>query len=374
MRVADLTLCDTTLRDGEQAPGVVFPSPVKLALARLLDDAGVGEIEAGTPVCGGDEFEAVRLIASAGLKARVSGWCRAREEDVDAALACGVGAVAIAIPSSEIQLRQKLGQSAAWAGARVAAAVSHAKGKGLYVIAAMEDASRASREALTTLIGAMADAGADRIRVSDTVGVLDPFGTVELVDFARKAGNLPVEFHGHNDFGMATANSLAAARAGASHLSVTVLGLGERAGNAALEEVAFGLALLRGIGTGARLEKLRPLCEAVAEASGRPIPVGKPFAGADLFTHEAGIHADGVLKHPSTYEPYGPELIGATRRIVLGKHSGRGAVRARLAALGFFPEGPELLALTELVRKKAIGGEDFGDVALLRLLRDGKAA
>lgn len=363
-----LRLCDTTLRDGEQAPGVAFAPEVKVHLARLLDRLGVAEIEAGTPACGGAEAEAVRRVAALGLAARVTAWCRMSVADIERAAGCGVGGVAIAVPSSDLHIRSKFGRDRAWVVAGLQKCIGHAKLRGLHVCAAFEDASRADEAFLAHLARHARAAGADRLRLSDTVGLLDPFATAERVGRFLVHTDLPLEFHAHNDFGLATANALAAARAGATHLSVTALGLGERGGNAALEEVALGLERLGGRKTGLVLTRLPDLFAAVAHATGRPIPPGKPVAGANAFVHESGIHVAGILKNPETYEPYPPQLVGATRRLVLGKHSGTAALAHRLAALGIKATRAQLQRLLGVVRaQRANGVPTVGDAELREL-------
>lgn len=327
MRKGEIVLCDTTLRDGEQAPGVSFGVEEKVFIATLLCETGIREIEAGTAAMGGEEFKALKALAGLGLEARLTGWCRTLSEDVDATVEAGLQSAAIALPSSKLHLREKLGWSLKEAEENLQGAICRAKGRGLYVIAALEDASRAEPEALVRFARAAREAGADRLRLSDTLGLLDPLGAFRLVRKIRQAAGLALEFHGHNDFGLATANALAAAKAGAGHLSVTVLGLGERAGNAPLEEVALALLQLSGLDPKIRTKLLPRLFKAVERASGRPIPPGKPIAGSAAFTHESGIHVDGLLKNPQTYQPFPPALVGRRHEIVGGKHSGGAALK-----------------------------------------------
>lgn len=324
---------DTTLRDGEQTAGVVFGKAEKLAIARLLDEVGVDQIEAGTPAMGGEEADAVRMIAAAGLKASIMAWCRATADDIAAAVACGVDAVEISSPVSDLHIRDKLRMSQSAVLVNTITAVAYARKHGLYISVGMEDASRADEEFLLEYIRAVMAAGARRVRYCDTVGILEPLAMADRVERLRRATGAEIEVHAHNDFGMATANTVAAYRAGARYLGVTVNGLGERAGNAALEEVVMFLRRC-GAADGYNPAGLQELCRYVACAAGRKIPAWKPVVGQAIFHHESGIHADGVLKNPSLYEPYDPAEVGLERRIVIGKHSGRAALLHKSRELG----------------------------------------
>jgi homocitrate synthase NifV len=346
-------LVDTTLRDGEQTAGVVFSKDEKLAIARLLDAAGVDQIEAGTPAMGGEEAEAVRMIVQAGLKASVMAWCRATAADVAAAVACGVDAVEISSPVSALHISHKLRSSRTAVLENTLAAVACARRHGVYVSVGMEDASRADEEFLLEYVRQVMAAGARRVRYCDTVGILDPLTMAKRIKrLCRKTG-AEIEVHAHNDFGMATANTIAAYQSGARFLGVTATGLGERAGNAALEEV---LMFLRYSGAGADydLRRLKGLCEFVAVAAGRTIPAWKPVVGQAIFHHESGIHADGVIKHASLYEPYDPAEVGLERRIVIGKHTGKAALLHKSRELGLPLNDASLAALVATVKKRAI--------------------
>jgi isopropylmalate/homocitrate/citramalate synthase len=319
-------LYDSTLRDGEQTPGVCFSPDPKLAIARLLDRLRVPTVEAGFPAVSPKEAEGVRAVARAGLRARVVALARLRREDIDAAAECGVSGVLLFIATSDLHLRRKLRMSREEALAAVSEGVSYARGRGLWVQFTPEDASRTEPGFLCDALRAAEEAGAQRVGLADTVGVLDPASTAALVRSARAAVRLPVAVHLHDDLGLATANTLAALEAGARAAAVTVNGLGERAGNASLEEVAVALEVLYGLDTGLDLSVLSELSSLVARLSGVPVPPTKAVVGANAFAHGSGIHVAAVLEEPSTYEPYPPELVGARRRLVFGKHSGRRAV------------------------------------------------
>ncbi|HMK91448.1 MAG TPA: homocitrate synthase [Thermoleophilia bacterium] len=344
---------DTTLRDGEQTAGVVFSNHEKIRIAKLLDEVGVHQIEVGIPAMLGDEKRVISEIVELGLKTSVLAWNRAVVEDIRHSLECGVDAVAISMSASDIHIEHKLQKSRQWVLDQIRECVAFAKENGVYVSVNAEDASRADLEFLLRFGLAAQEEGADRLRFCDTLGILDPFDTYNVISFLAAQG-LEIEMHTHDDFGMATANALAGIKAGASYVNTTVNGLGERAGNAALEEVVMALKYLGHLDLGLHTSRFRELSEYVAAASARTIPAWKSIVGTNVFAHESGIHADGVIKNPLNYEAFSPEDVGLERQIVVGKHSGSRTIYRKFQEFGIELDTADAEAILKLVRQTSV--------------------
>ena len=344
-------LYDTTLRDGEQTVGVVLSPEDKLEIATALDTVGIDRIEAGFPRVSEDDWKAVELIATAGLHAEVWGFSRAVQADVEALVELGVRSSVIESPISDGKL-QALGVSRETMLERIRSAVSFAAGHGIRVAFFGVDSSRADLEFFRRAYETAVEAGAKEVVVVDTLGIATPEAAAFLVGLTvdRLGAEIPVHWHGHNDFGLAAASAIAAVQAGATWVQGTINGMGERAGNADLAEVALALEALYGIATHLRLDRVREVAALVQERSGYALAPWKPVTGENLFTRESGAVA-AQFHDPPAIEPYASELVGADRRIVLGKKSGLDSIRIKAAELGLDVPLDALPALLAAVKR-----------------------
>ncbi len=374
-----LVVWDETLRDGEQTPGVSFTRAEKVELAKLLDEAGVAVLNCGIPAVSDEELRSVKAIAQEGLaRASVLATGRTLRSDIDACLRTGADEISLFIACSDLHLKHKLRMTRQEALARATTAVEYAVDHGLPVTFVTEDTVRADLGFVVEMYRAAAEVGATRFLFCDTVGVMTPSSVRWFFAELRRRG-VPEGpqwgFHNHNDFGMATANALAAFEAGVPCLNTTVNGIGERAGNTALEEVVMALERLYGYPTGIRTQLLTRLSHRVEELSGIAMQPTKPVVGANAFTHESGIHTHGVIAHSLTYEPMQPEDVGQARRFVFGKHTGTAAVSYKLEKAGVTASEEEIRGITEAIKRRAESKDKAAlrEAVLLqrRRLRDG---
>ena len=326
-------IADTTLRDGEQTAGVVFSPEERQDIACKLDEIGVQELECGIPAMGRAEQKSIRQLIDLGLKTRLVTWNRALISDIQASIDCGVSAIDISLSLSDIHIEHKLNKSRKWVKKQLKTALVFAKRHQLYVTVGGEDSSRADMGFVAELLHIAEQEGADRFRYCDTLGILNPLTIFAQVQQLAQVTNLDLEVHTHNDLGMATANAIAGVKAGARFVSTTVNGLGERAGNAALEEVVMALKHTCAIEPGIDTSQFAELSRYVGHASSRPVSPWKAVVGERVFSHESGLHTDGVLKNPENYEGFNPAEVGLRRYLVLGKHSGRHGLEQKLRKL-----------------------------------------
>ncbi|EAZ92887.1 homocitrate synthase [Crocosphaera chwakensis] len=368
---------DTTLRDGEQAAGIVFTAIEKIAIAVLMDAIGIPELEVGIPAMGGSEAEAITAIVHKGLKTALLGWNRAVRSDIEASIACGLTRVHVSVPVSDIQIKAKFKGKTNLVWDRLRDSINFALDNDLFVSVGAEDASRADESFLVEVAQFAESLGASRFRFCDTVGILHPLTTAQKVGKLVKSIKIPIEMHTHNDFGLATANALAGLQAGAVSVNTTVNGLGERAGNAALEEMIMALKRLYQVDLGMDTSRLRELSQMVVKASGIPLPPWKAIVGDNVFAHESGIHAHGVLQNPQTYEPFSPDEVGWKRRLVVGKHSGRHLLTNLLSQHGISLNHEESQVVLDSVRhlsvqmKRSLTVEELLDVVTNRSMSHG---
>jgi len=361
---------DTTLRDGEQSPGVSLSPDQKLTIAKKLDALGVDALEAGFPMVSTGEQQAIKMITGAGLNAEICGLARANKKDIDAAVDAGLNYIHTFIATSHIHMEYKLKLTRDEVLSKAIEAVEYGKSRGLQVEFSAEDATRSDREFLKKVFSEVAKAGADRIDIPDTVGYSTPQYIAEITKDAIAATNLPVSVHCHNDFGLAVANAISGIQAGASCAHVTINGIGERAGNASLEEFVMSLQCLQfneKYETGINTELLYETSRFVSKLVGMTVQPNKAIVGENAFGHESGIHTHGVLNNPLTYEPISPELVGRKRWLQVGKHAGIHGMNAMLEEYGIEPEKEQAKQILDKVKSIGDQGKQVTDVELLTI-------
>jgi 2-isopropylmalate synthase len=358
-----IEIFDTTLRDGEQTPGISFTKEQKRTIARQLDKLGVDIIEAGTPITSKEEKEVVQLICDDGLSAKICGLARVLPKDIDACIDCGVDMIHIFVPSSEIQREHTTKMSEEEVKEQAYKMTSYVKEHGFVCMFSAMDATRTRLDYLIDVYKTAEAAGADILNVPDTVGISEPFAMYELVGEVYRAVKVPISIHCHNDFGLAVANSLAAVKAGASQVQVSVNGIGERAGNADLVETVMSLNSIYGLKTNIKTEYLFEMAKLIERLTGIQIPITKPVVGENAFSHESGIHTHGVIVRSDTFEPgiMTPEMVGHRRRIVLGKHTGRHSIEKKLSEIGMFASKEELDEILGRVKELGASGKRVTD-------------
>lgn len=342
---------DTTLRDGEQAAYVAFNADEKIRIATLLDACGADELEIGIAAMGVKERDDIKTLLSLGLKARMMTWNRMKMEDLDASLSCGVKAVDLSIPVSDILIDVKFGGSKAKVLSELERVVTLATREGLFVCIGGEDSSRGSHEFIRDVMELSRECGAHRFRYCDTVGIMTPTQTYNAIKSLTGLNLLPIEMHTHNDFGLANANALSGIDAGAISMNTTVIGLGERAGNASFEQILMALKHLYGEGRPIDPLLLRKLVHTVANAANIDLAANAPIIGERIFAHESGIHASGMMKDSHAYEPFEACEVGLKSSYPIGKHSGSATIRYHLKRMGIMADNTILSDLLPKIRE-----------------------
>lgn len=365
-----MRIFDTTLRDGEQTPGVSITPEQKLQIAIKLDELGIDAIEAGFPVVSHGESIAIKNITKQGLKAEICGLARAVKSDIDAAINCDLAYVHTFIATSDIHMQFKLRMNREQVLEKAAWAVEYAKKHGIQVEFSAEDATRSDRAFLNQVFRAVASAGVDRLDIPDTVGYATPQYIEEIVKDVHTNIELPISMHCHDDFGLAVANSLSGINAGAACAHVTINGLGERAGNASLEEFVMALQCLYGRKHNVKTELLYETSRFISNTMGIIVQPNKAIIGENAFGHESGIHTHGIINNPLTYEPISPDLVGRKRWLQAGKHAGAHGIRAMLESFGIKPTEKELYDIVEEQKNLADKGKSITTAELLSITSD----
>lgn len=346
---------DATLRDGEQTPGVVFRKEEKISIAKALDAVGVDRIEAGMPAVSSEDMEAMKAISSLGLRAKIMAFSRAMASDIDKAVECGAWGVVLEIPSGLPRLKYQFNWSEDEVIKRSVEGINYAKKKGLYVCYFPYDTTRAEFNFVKRLIKEVTtNAEPDSIAIVDTTGCILPEAMRFLVSQVKSLTQLPIEVHAHNDFGLATANSLAAVEAGAEAVHVCVNGLGERTGNASLEEIAVSLKTLLGLEVKIKLERLYELSQLVERMSGIKVAVNKPVVGDRIFTRESGLGVDVYRENPRVAFAIHPNLVSRKFQLVLGKKSGTPSIKEKLNEIGVSATEEQIKSILAKVKQAGI--------------------
>jgi len=367
----DLQVYDVTLRDGEQTPGVAFSVEEKLHIAKMLNTFGIKYIEAGFPAVSEEEKVAVKKIVNLALNSDIYGFCRLVKDDIDIAINCGVKHIVLFFPGSSYMLESKMNLTFHEGLERIKSIIDYAKKKNVYVRFGCEDASRTAFDKLLKMYNAAIDSGADMVTFADTIGVMTPLATYQLVKEIINSISVPLAIHCHNDYGLGLANTLSALEAGVKQVHVSINGLGERAGNVSLEEFVMTLLIQYKTDFGYKLDYLYEMSEQVYKYAGLEVPFNKPIVGEKVFQHESGIHVQGILKDPRTYQPFPAEIIGRKNEVILGKHSG-------VSNIKYYIEKFKLTGLTEdkiqcaLKQIKHMAGrkEEINASKLLKMLTD----
>ena len=368
MNLADkIYIFDTTLRDGEQTPGVALTVDEKIQIAQKLNNLGVDKIEVGFPAASKGEVESAKKIKAMDLDSTLVGLSRSLKDDVDAVLDADLEYIHTFIGTSPLHREDKLKMSKEEIIETAVNGVEYAKDHGLTVEFSAEDATRTERDFLFDVFNEVVDAGADFLDVPDTVGILTPIVTHELITDIKSNFATPISVHFHNDFGLATANSLTAIECGANQAHVTINGLGERTGNCSLEEFVMALKVAYGIDLGLDTTRLYSLSNLVGRLTGVKMPVNKPIVGDNAFAHESGIHVHGILNNSSTYEPISPEMVGHSRRIVLGKHTGANAIKSKLKEYHIYLDEKQFCKVFDEIKSLGDSGKCITDDDLIAI-------
>ncbi len=362
-----IRILDTTLRDGEQTPGVSLTSEEKIEIARQLDKLGVDVIEAGFPSSSDGEKKVVREIVKLGLNSEICALSRATKKDIDAALDCEVDLIHVFIPTSAVQMKYAVNLTPEQVLTSAVESIEYVKAHGVKCEFSPMDATRSEMPFLKKICQAAQKAGMDSLNLPDTVGIMIPRSIIKFVEDVKSVVNVPISIHCHDDFGLAVANSLAAVEAGAAQVHVAVNGLGERAGNASLEEVIMALHVIYKYKTGVNSRLLYGTSRMVSALTGIAVQANKALVGENAFAHESGIHTRGVTEKPLTFEPIDPALVGRTRKLVAGKLAGTSGIKAELEEVGINPTEEQLKEIVQRVKELGDKGKMVTDADLLAL-------